>query len=103
MRAKSGGGNPYYMNRLHIAGLLPVVAALGGCVSMAIDQASNKLADLCEANGADTRIAAPTAESQGGMFGNVVVTGDCVAPGDEGYDEAMTIEEYRASIGKKPT
>ncbi|WP_370033599.1 hypothetical protein [Qipengyuania mesophila] len=91
------------MNRLLITSLLPLAAVLGGCVSTGYYQAGNKLADLCESNGPDTRIASPTAESQGGMFGNVVVSGDCVSPGDEGYDEAMTIKEYRASIGKKPT
>ena len=91
------------MNRLIMAGLVPTVAALAGCVSMATNQASNKLADLCEAKGADARIAAPTAEVQGGMFGNVVVTGDCIGPGEEGYEDAMTIEQYRASIGKKPS
>ena len=85
-----------------VAFLLPLSAVLGGCVSTAIDQAGNKLADLCESNGPNTRIASPTAESQGGMFGNVVVTGDCVSPGDEGYEDAMTIEEYRASLGKAP-
>lgn len=89
------------MKRLYLACLLPLAAGLGGCVSAGYKQAGNKLADLCESNGPDTRIASPTAEEQGGMFGNVIVTGDCVSPGDEGYEDAMTIEEYRASIGRK--
>lgn len=89
------------MTRVFLISLLPLAASLGGCVSMAIDQASNELADTCEARGADMRIAAPTAESRGGMFGNVVVTGDCLAPGEAGYEDAMTIAEYRASIRNK--
>lgn len=89
------------MNRFFLLCSLPLAAGLGGCVSMAIDQASNELADTCEARGAGMRIAAPTAESRGGMFGNVVVTGDCLAPGEPGYEDAMTIAEYRANIGKK--
>ena len=88
------------MKRITILCLLPVMATLAGCVSMGFDSAANKLADICEAKGPDMRIAEPTAESQGGMFGNVVVTGNCVAPEDEGYADAMTIEEYRAKSGK---
>lgn len=85
-----------------VAFVLPLAAILGGCVSTAIEQAGTELADICEARGPDMRIDSPKAESRGGMFGNVVVTGNCVAPEDEGYAEAMTIEEYRASLGKTP-
>ena len=84
---------------------LPLVTgtfALSGCVGMAIDRASNTLADMCEEKGADMRIADPTAESRGGLLGEVVVTGDCLSPDEEGYDEALTIEEYRKRIGQQP-
>ena len=90
------------MKKFSVAYLLLGVATLSGCTSMAIDRASNELADVCEERGPDMRIASPTAESRGGMFGNVVITGVCVAPEDDGYAEAMTIEDYRASIGKTP-
>lgn len=88
------------MRTMSVAGLLPVFAVLGGCVGLAMDRAGDELADVCEARGADMRIASPTAESRGGMFGTVVVTGDCVAPGEEGYDQAMPIAEYRARYGR---
>ena len=51
---------------------------------MATDHAGDELADVDEARGTDMRIASPTAESRGGLFGMVVVTGDCVPPGEEG-------------------
>ena len=90
------------MKNLGLAGLLPVVIVLGGCTAMAIKSAGNELADLCAEMGAETRVAPIMAESRGGAFGNVVVSGQCLSPEDEGYEDAMTIEEYRASLGKPP-
>ncbi|MDG5748276.1 hypothetical protein P8Q88_08785 [Qipengyuania sp. XHP0207] len=90
------------MKRLYVAGVLPVVAVLGGCATMAIDKASRQLADMCEERGPDRKILAPTSGSRGGMFGTVYAAGDCVSPEHEGYANAMTIEEYRASLKKKP-
>ena len=87
------------MKRVFTLALLPGILVLGGCVGMAIEKASNTLADVCEERGPDMRIAAPTAESRGGLFGDVVVTGDCLSPEEEGYADALTIDEYRKQIG----
>ena len=94
------------MKNLGLAGFVPVIIALGGCTAMAINSAGNELADYCtemgEELGVETRIAPKYAGSRGGMFGNVVVSGVCLSPEEEGYEDAMTIEEYRASPKKPP-
>ncbi|MGB3754204.1 MAG: hypothetical protein WA954_09955 [Parerythrobacter sp.] len=85
---------------------LPIIilatAVLGGCVGIATDKASNQLADICEERGDNMRIAQPKTGIRGGIIGHVYASGDCIAEGDEGYDDALTIEEYRARIGRKP-
>lgn len=81
--------------------LLPccaLAAALGGCVTMAKNEARTELADTCAAMGDDVRIAAGEPESRGGTFGTVVLTGYCLSPGEDGYDDAVPVDEYRASI-----
>lgn len=76
---------------------------LSGCVAMATEEASRTLAERCASAGEEARIAPDEPIGQGGMFGTVTVSGKCLLPGEPGYDEAMTIEEYRATIGRKPS
>ena len=97
----SDAWNTLNMKKLGLVALLPLLAATSACTSTAINRAGNELADTCEAMAPDTRISAPRAESRGGMFGHVMVTGICLSPEEDGYEDAMTIEEYRASIAKK--
>ena len=91
------------MNAAKYGVLLIAVAASSGCVSMAKKETARELARACAAQGADRRIVASEPISRGGMFGTVVVNGDCLAPGEEGYEDAMTIEQYLESLNTPRT
>lgn len=90
------------MMKLLSAAAISGAFAVSGCVAMATREASTTLADRCEEYGENTRIRPGSTQSSGGMFGAVTVTGECLSPEEEGYEDAMTIDEYRASIGRKP-
>lgn len=87
----------------HAAFLVSLVAAagLGGCVAVAKNEVGKEFARVCAEKGADNRVVPGEYVSRGGMFGTVSMTGDCLAPGDEGYEDAMPVEEYLDSIGRR--
>ena len=78
-----------------------LAASLAGCVAMAKKEASMELAAECEAMGENMRVAAREPTSQGGMFGTVTAVGQCLAPGDPGYEDAVPVEEYRAGLERR--
>ena len=87
----------------HAAFLVSLVAAagLGGCVAVAKNEVGKEFARVCVEKGADNRVVPGEYVSRGGMFGTVSMTGDCLAPGDEGYEDAIPVEEYLDSIGRR--
>ena len=57
-----------------------------------------ELAAHCAGYGDDVRIRVKEPELKGGVFGSVVGSAECLRPEDEGYADAMTIEEYLESL-----
>ncbi|RZL83824.1 MAG: hypothetical protein EOP66_03460 [Sphingomonas sp.] len=65
--------------------LIPALA-LGGCATMAKQQVRKEGQAQC---GRDGKIFVERdASSQGGLFGTVMVSGQCLGPDDPGYAEA---------------
>ncbi len=70
--------------------------SLSSCTEMATRNAQRGLAERCEARGENMRIIPDEPVKEKGLLGYVSASGNCLAPGEEGYEDAMTIEEYRA-------
>ena len=81
-----------------IAVCAALAASLGGCVAMAKKEVGKELAAQCEAMGENMRVAPMETTSQGGMFGTVTTVGQCLAPGDPGYEDAIPVDEYRERV-----
>lgn len=57
-----------------------------------------EMAAHCAQYGDDIRIRVKEPELKGGIFGSVIGSAECLRPDDEGYESAMTIEEYRETL-----
>ena len=68
--------------------------SLTACVGATKRELSRELAQQCASYGDDIRVRIKEPESKGGVFGSVVGSAECLRPGDEGYEDAMTVEEY---------
>ena len=88
------------MHKFSIVVCFVTAAALSGCVGATKKDLSREIAQQCAAYGDDVRVRVKEPELKGGIFGSVVGSGECLRPGDEGYEDAMTVEEYLASLEK---
>ena len=88
------------MHKFSIVACFVTAAALSGCVGATKKDLSREIAQHCAAYGDDVRVRVREPELKGGIFGSVIGSGECLRPGDEGYEDAMTVEEYLASLDK---
>ena len=86
------------MKTILIAACAVTALTLSGCVAAAKKDIKRDIAEHCASYGDDVRVRAKEPELKGGVFGSVVGSGECLRPGDEGYEDAMTVEEYLASV-----
>ena len=86
------------MHRYSIFACFVTAAALSGCVGATKKDLSREIAQHCASYGEDVRVRVKEPELKGGIFGSVIGSGECLRPGDEGYEDAMTVEEYLASL-----
>ena len=89
------------MKRMALVACCIAATALGGCVAATKKDLSRELAMQCASYGDDIRVRIKEPELKGGVLGSVVGSGECLRPGDEGYEEAMTVDQYLASLGKR--
>ena len=86
------------MKRIGLLACCLAAIELTACVGAAKKDLSRELANQCASYGDDIRVRIKEPESKGGIFGSVVGSGECLRPGDEGYEDAMTVEEYLDSL-----
>ena len=86
------------MHKCSIVACFVTAAALSGCVGATKKDLSREIAQHCASYGDDVRVRVKEPELAGGIFGSVVASGECLRPGDAGHEDAMTIEEYLASL-----
>ena len=88
------------MHKFLIVACFMTAAALSGCVGATKKDLSREIAQHCASYGDDVRVRAKEPELKGGIFGSLVASGECLRPGDEGYEDAMTVAEYLASLNR---
>ncbi len=74
-------------NAIRIIAAFTMMSGTTGCVGMAMDDARQEALAQCDRKGGV--FEETEAVSQGGVFGTVMVTGECYKPGDDGYEDAL--------------
>lgn len=76
------------------AAILLSALTLSGCATMAKQQVRKEGAAQCKRDG--KIFVERNASSQGGLFGTVMVSGQCLGPDDPGYADAIAAKKAAA-------
>ncbi|GAB5348951.1 hypothetical protein TMRO357_02623 [Alteriqipengyuania sp. 357] len=86
------------MNRNYAFACILGAVITSGCVYTSKKDLSRMIAQECASYGDDVRVRIKDPELKGGIFGSYVGTGECLRPTDEGYEDAMTPDQYLKSL-----